>query len=120
MVGTRGDGAIHIAFDAPPEAREYAIYGPYVPLAAGAYDIAIDLDPGASAVEGAHVDAVAESGTLNLGGRTVPASEFAAGTIRYTIELKRPTLGVETRLLVPGGFRGAIRRVTITERSRES
>ena len=46
-----------------------------MPLAAGAYDIAIDLDPGASAVEGAHVDAVAESGTLNLGGRTVPASQ---------------------------------------------
>lgn len=117
VIGTKGDGAIKVAYDAAPDARGYALYGPYLPLTAGTYDVTIELDPGASAVENAHVDAVAESGTLDLGGRTVAASEIAAGTIRHTIELKRLAYGAEIRLLVPGGFAGAIRRVTIAERA---
>jgi 2-polyprenyl-3-methyl-5-hydroxy-6-metoxy-1,4-benzoquinol methylase len=117
VIGTKGDGAIKVAYDAAPDARGYALYGPYLPLTAGTYDVTIELDPGASAVENAHVDAVAESGTLDLGGRTVAASEIAAGTIRHTVELKRLAYGAEIRLLVPGGFAGAIRRVTIVERA---
>jgi hypothetical protein len=87
-------------------------------LAAGSYDVAIELDPGASAVDAAYVDAVAESGTVDLGGRAVPIAEIVGGKFRTSFELKRLVSGVEIRLLVPGGFAGAIRRVTITERAR--
>lgn len=111
-VGFKAGGAINIS----SEAKGYALFGPYITLGPGSYDVTVDLDPGANTTRGAYIDAVAETGTVNLGGRAVLPAEILDGVIRTSVEAKRLMSAVEIRLLVDGGFVGSIRRVTITER----
>lgn len=113
-IGARIEGGIRFSYDTANQAPAFVVYGPYIRLPAGSYEASIEIDDAVGMV-GSHLDAVAEHGTLALGGRTVEVAE-GAGPYRLSFTLETAAAAIEVRLQIPGGASGFIRRITIEER----
>jgi ubiquinone/menaquinone biosynthesis C-methylase UbiE len=88
----------------------YALYGPYMTLPAGNYRAVIDLD--VEPFDGiATMDIAIDGGNVIAAGQ-FDASQCAAGSVECTFTLGQKAERLEARLVVPGGFKANVRRLS--------
>lgn len=78
----------------------FLLFGPYIPLAAGEYDVLIHCTLGETGSSGAHVDAVAGSGNRIITDLPLDDTSWNDGSFRITISLDAPCNDLEIRIQI--------------------
>src|ERR1700745_2763663 len=80
-----------------PMTNGAALYGPYVDLLAGRYEVVIRFDPDTPCHGGAMMDVCASVGAERLAKQWITADQILAGGLSASLEFScsRPLLGVE-------------------------
>jgi hypothetical protein len=112
-VETGRDDCLH--FRAPPDGGRVALYGPYIDLPPGTFRIELgfkvsERTPGPVTIELRHRGASAMLYT-----RTCFEWELGPGLIRISHPFEHGVEGLEVRLVVPPGFAGAIRQLSVAQ-----
>ena len=107
------DDCLH--FRAPPDVGRVALYGPYLDLPPGTFRIELEFKvgertPGAVTIELRH-----RAASVVLYSRTCFEWELERGLIRISHPFDHRVEGLEARLIVPPGFAGAIRQLSVIQ-----
>ncbi len=96
----------------------YLMFGPYIPLAPGNYEVTIHGTIEAQAGVSATLDVVSDKGATKLGGATVSQPQSAEGAILARIDFTVPVgvTDLEVRASVPANIAMSIASYTITKR----
>jgi ubiquinone/menaquinone biosynthesis C-methylase UbiE len=112
QAGTKVDGQLHIKAPGGPEDPCYGLFGPGIALPPGRYHA--DITISAEGYEGTvFIDVCCQKGNTILSSRPCDRRELDDGSVGIDFTLSMRADDVEVRLLVSGGFVGAVRQLFI-------
>lgn len=109
------EGALRIA--GAGTGRHHVLYGPYIPLPAGAYRFELGLSNVEFGRDPVIVDLCHRQGNRELYSRPCLAWEFEDRAIRISCTLDQPVEDLEMRLIAGPGFSATVTHLSIIPRS---
>ena len=109
------DDCLH--FRAPPDGGRVALYGPYLDLPPGTFRIELEFSVSERASGPVTIELCHSGASAQLYARTCFEWELGPGLIRISYPFERGVKGLELRLIVPPGFAGAVRQLSVVQLS---
>lgn len=115
QIGVREDGKLKLSAPDTEGARYFGLFGPYINLANGTYNIDIAITISAHASGNIGFDVCCDSGQTIIHYADFDIEDLRSGHLETQITASETVKSVEFRLNVPAGFEAEIEKITITE-----
>lgn len=102
-------------FRAPPDGGRVALYGPYLDLPPGSFRIELTFSVRERTSGSVKIELCQGGASVVLYARTCFEWELGPGLIQIAQAFERGVEGLEVRLVVPPGFAGAIKQLSVTQ-----
>jgi len=113
MAGTKEGGLLQIKAPGDPGSHHYALYGPYLDLPKGNYRAELEMAVSVPNADGVTIDVCCGRGQVVLNSRPCTVEEISGGLIRIEFSVTQRFDDLEIRLLVPGGFSGTVKQLSL-------